>query len=167
MKLTTKLKNKALDIGKEKLNNVLKNDTPSEQLTLVNEQQIVTWYEFYKNIYKLKRENKSYHKSDDELIAGLNGKNYYAVYKFSRHRYNVQLVPEPTNEHDKNAIKVLFDGLHVGYIPRDLTNQYRSVIDNANALFYGDIRGGAYKLVRPEYVEDKLDEFTLTLKLRK
>lgn len=39
------------------------------------------------------------------------------------------LIPEPTNEYDPNAIKVLaHDGHHVGYVPKDVTNQIR---DNA------------------------------------
>jgi HIRAN domain len=29
------------------------------------------------------------------------------------------LVPEPDNEHDPNAIKVVVCGRHVGYVPRD------------------------------------------------
>ena len=30
-----------------------------------------------------------------------------------------QIVREPSNEHDKNAVKVLVGGTHVGYLPRD------------------------------------------------
>lgn len=29
------------------------------------------------------------------------------------------LVPEPTNKHDRNAVKVTIDGLHVGYVPAE------------------------------------------------
>lgn len=39
------------------------------------------------------------------------------------------LEPEPTNEYDPNAIKVLApDGHHVGYVPKDMTSEIR---DNA------------------------------------
>lgn len=39
------------------------------------------------------------------------------------------LEPEPTNEYDPNAIKVLApDGHHVGYVPKDITSEIR---DNA------------------------------------
>lgn len=165
----TNLKDKALGLGKEKLSSVLssdKNDN-TEPLAIKNDLQIMTWEKFYKNIYLLKHENKSYNKTDQDLIAGLGDKRYFTVYKFSRRRYSVELVPEPTNEHDKNAIMVLFDGLHVGYIPSELTKQYRSAVKDAGSLFYGEIKGGAYKLVRADYVEDKLDPFTLTLKLKK
>ncbi len=36
------------------------------------------------------------------------------------------LEPEPTNEYDPNAIKVLaHDGHHVGYVPKDMTSEIR------------------------------------------
>ena len=38
------------------------------------------------------------------------------------------LVPEPDNEFDKNAIKVLAgDGKHLGYVPKDVTSQVRHI----------------------------------------
>ena len=37
----------------------------------------------------------------------------------------VELIPEPTNKHDKNAIKVILDGVQIGYIPSDQTNIVR------------------------------------------
>ena len=39
-----------------------------------------------------------------------------------------QLVPEPTNPHDRNAIKVLVGGAHVGYVPAYSTSQFHRVI---------------------------------------
>lgn len=31
------------------------------------------------------------------------------------------LEPEPANRHDPNAVKILHDGMHLGYVPRDLS----------------------------------------------
>ena len=31
----------------------------------------------------------------------------------------LELVPDPTNQHDKNAVAVRIDGAHAGYIGRD------------------------------------------------
>ncbi len=42
-----------------------------------------------------------------------------------RHQTHAVLVPDPHNSHDPNAIKVLVDGLHVGYLPRDAAKAYR------------------------------------------
>lgn len=39
-----------------------------------------------------------------------------------------QLVPEPTNPHDRDAIRVLVGGAHVGYIPAYSTSQFHDVI---------------------------------------
>lgn len=33
----------------------------------------------------------------------------------------VTLEPEPTNEYDPNAIKVWYNGVHLGYIPKKMT----------------------------------------------
>lgn len=39
-----------------------------------------------------------------------------------------ELVPEPTNPHDENAIPVQIGGLTVGYLPRDRAKEYRAQI---------------------------------------
>lgn len=33
------------------------------------------------------------------------------------------LKPEPTNQYDPNAVQVVHDGHHVGYVPRDLSEE--------------------------------------------
>ena len=38
------------------------------------------------------------------------------VYEYTFNPKKAELVPEPENPHDPNAIKVLVDGVHVGYI---------------------------------------------------
>ena len=42
--------------------------------------------------------------------------NFASIKKSSK----VQIIPEPTNPYDKNALKVIIDGTHVGYIKREL-----------------------------------------------
>lgn len=48
------------------------------------------------------------------------------------------LVPEPTNAYDRNAIKVLIAGEHVGYIPRDLAAILADGVSNLRAE-HGDV----------------------------
>lgn len=43
----------------------------------------------------------------------------------------VQLVKEPDNEHDRFAVKVCYNDIHVGYIPRELS---REVSENFNRI---------------------------------
>lgn len=38
----------------------------------------------------------------------------------------VTLVPEPDNAYDPNAIKVLWNGVHLGYIPKSETETVRT-----------------------------------------
>ena len=40
----------------------------------------------------------------------------------------VQLRPEPENKHDRNAIAIYCDGVHVGYLPRELAVEYAQVL---------------------------------------
>lgn len=57
-------------------------------------------------------------------IAGINHRQNISHYKG---RNTVALVPEPKNEFDPNAIKVVAeDGHHLGYIHRDQTEMVRS-----------------------------------------
>jgi hypothetical protein len=38
------------------------------------------------------------------------------------------LVPDPTNRHDPHAIKVLINGIHVGFVPRDVAARHHGAI---------------------------------------
>lgn len=51
---------------------------------------------------------------NDFLVVGM---NHYGNYKIS-HNDKLSFEFEPTNEHDPKAIKVLANGIHVGYIMR-------------------------------------------------
>lgn len=39
-----------------------------------------------------------------------------------------QLVPEPTNRHDRNAVKVMIGSSHVGYLPKEIVGDYLPVL---------------------------------------
>ena len=40
----------------------------------------------------------------------------------------VQLFPEPTNRHDRGAIKVMVGSAHVGYLPKEIARLYLPVV---------------------------------------
>lgn len=42
---------------------------------------------------------------------------------------NVKLVREPENEFDKNAIKVLVNNIHIGYVPKNIAKKMAKFID--------------------------------------
>ena len=41
---------------------------------------------------------------------------------------DAQVVPDPENEYDPNAVKVLIDGVHVGFVPKGATGYWRNRI---------------------------------------
>lgn len=46
---------------------------------------------------------------------------------------SVDLIPEPDNNVDSNAVKVCFRGVHIGYIPRYLSKEIAESINNINS----------------------------------
>ena len=52
---------------------------------------------------------------------------------------NFQLVPEPTNQADENAIKVMVEGYFVGYIDRRYNKGLKKYIDNDKYIIEGEV----------------------------
>lgn len=108
-------------------------------------------------IKKLGIENEDYFKSKCGLIeAGLTDER---VWKYEFYVDSVELEPEPTNPEDPNAIKVLVDGEHVGYIKRGSCTHIRKLLDNNEiSNITCTIGGGPYKYVTEEYDEEQEDD---------
>lgn len=66
------------------------------------------------------------------------------IYKFKIKRANACLVQEPTNPNDSNAIKVLVDNIHVGYIPSERCSEIKSILNNIKSIS-SEIYRGDYK----------------------
>lgn len=80
------------------------------------------------------------------------------IYQLEFSPESVELVEEPENEHDPNAIKVVVDGEHVGYIKKGSCSHVKKLIhENRICEISVDIYGGKYKRVSWEYdpLEDK------------
>lgn len=65
-------------------------------------------------ILKLAQPNEDYAKTKKELLA--EGLTDQRIYEYEFYPSKVELVPEPDNPHDPKAVKVVVDGLHIGYI---------------------------------------------------
>ncbi|MDW8637043.1 HIRAN domain-containing protein [Streptococcus suis] len=65
---------------------------------------------------------------------------------------NFELVKEPDNPVDENAVKVIVEGHFIGYISKGYAKQLQKYIDNPKYLVFGiaEIFGGRYK-----YWEDR------------
>lgn len=66
---------------------------------------------------------------DKLMILGIDGINYRGNLKSYVGNFKGVLVPEPNNEYDPNAIKVVCeDGKHLGYIAEKMTQEVRDFI---------------------------------------
>ena len=73
------------------------------------------------------------------------------IYQYYFGGLKANLVPEPDNEHDENAVKVMVDGIQVGYIKKGSCSHVKNLI--ASPDFAGidvEIKGGKYKEVRED-----------------
>lgn len=66
------------------------------------------------NLLKLAKKNPAYSFTKKEIIAKKLCCEYLYEYTFAPQK--TALIPDPANPHDPNAIKVVIDGQHVGYI---------------------------------------------------
>ena len=97
----------------------------------------VCYYE--NNIKKLRVKNELW-KSKDII-----GKK---IYKYNYINKPVKLVPDPQNEHDKNAVKVIVAGEVVGFISRNENEHVLSILKNADIKYISSfIGGGEYKII--------------------
>ena len=103
----------------------------------------ITFYyeEFFK---KFAEENDDFSLSSAEL------KEEYSdgdkVFKYTYNFNNVELVPEPTNEHDPNAIRVEADGFLLGYIEKNKTARVKELLSDPSFRYIKlEVGGGEYK----------------------
>lgn len=102
----------------------------------------VSHYE--KNIMKLAIPNPDYSLSPKQIIKENMGD--VKIYQYEFAPGNPELIPEPSNPHDPNAIKVLVDGEHVGYIKAGSCSRVLKLIrEDCIEKIDCRIRGGAYK----------------------
>lgn len=84
--------------------------------------------------------NPIYNLPDNTFIQKT--EEYKRIYRFKYRRSYATLVPEPTNPHDSNAIKVMIDNVHVGYIPADQCIRVKKLM---NRTWEANLHSGDYK----------------------
>lgn len=65
------------------------------------------------------------------MVVGL-GKGNREFHHF-KDTDKIKLEPEPNNRYDKNAIKVLANGVFVGYVARDYTNDLHKFLNRTDS----------------------------------
>lgn len=113
------------------------------------------------NILKLAEDNPDYDKTKRELID--DDLTDERIWKYEFYPSKVELIPEPDNPNDANAIKVVVDGEHIGYIKAGSCAHIHKVIEkNRISSVSCEIGGGPYKYLYSEYDPDKdKDVYTL------
>lgn len=117
-----------------------------------------------KEIRALGHENDTYSLPKRDLMDLYN--EYDKIYQIEFSPKSVQLVEEFDNPHDPNAIKVIIDGVHVGYIKKGSCSHIKKLIKNNQILgISAEIHGGKYKQLIPDeddsYITTSKETFSL------
>lgn len=106
-------------------------------------------------------ENDDYHLSKRAMIE--DGLTEERVYEYGFYPTRTELIPEPDNPYDPNAIKVVVNGQHVGYIKAGFCSHLLRVIREGRIeRIRCIIGGGRYKYLAVEdYTEDGDEIYTL------
>lgn len=84
------------------------------------------------------------------------------VWKYHFASERAEVIPEPENPYDKNAIRVIVDGVHVGYIKAGSCAHLLKVLSEGRVLgICCEIGGGPYKMVVEEDSDDDRPEYSL------
>lgn len=122
----------------------------------------VTGLSYYQdNILRLAVENSDYLISKKTLVEDM--RTNERIWKYEFYPLKVELVPEPDNPHDKNAIMVVVDSEHIGYVKKGSCSHLLKVIREGRIQSIScDISGGPYKYISEDYDED-LDKDVYTM----
>lgn len=78
------------------------------------------------------------------------------IYQYRFHPQKVELVPEPDNKYDSNAVKVIVDGVHVGYIKKGSCTHVKKLLAEDRILNINcKIGGGKFKIITEDYDPEK------------
>jgi len=108
------------------------------------------------NIKAVARENPDYDLTKRELIEECPDEKVWQYYFI----VNGDLVPEPDNPYDPNAIMVQANGLCIGHVPKGSTSHIRKLMESGRIQSMSlDIGGGKYKEVYED--EDEEDKYEM------
>ena len=117
-----------------------------------------------KEILSLAYENPEYDYTKKKLVEDrfMSDGDHEKIYKYFFSVSDIKLLPDMDNEYDKNAIKVIINGIHVGYIPKGKCSHVKNLIENEKIhRISADIYGGDYKLLSCIYSELGKETYTL------
>lgn len=119
---------------------------------------VVGEYYRHNDICSVVSGNPLYNLPDGEFIKKIAPDKH--IYRYKYRKANGQLVPEPKNQYDKNAIKVMVDNVHVGYIPADRCLDLKKRLSKIKEVEV-HIGGGDYKYHSRNEVYKSKDDFNI------
>lgn len=103
------------------------------------------------NVERLGSPSRTFPLDDDTLMHKYDRK--VTLYEFYFDNFCAELIPEPDNPEDPNAIAIYCKGFKIGYVPAGKTSDVRLLLDSGSVSridLY--IRGGREKSVSPDGV---------------
>lgn len=122
-----------------------------------------TWKVHEKALIKICERNKGFQLSDEDFIARY--KPGIKVFQYVFTDRPAQLVPEPTNKADPNAVQVIVEGQQIGYVPKEelpIVWQYLRRYSSASVVIYG----GPWKQNVDGLVEVGKNKFAIDVEVR-
>lgn len=111
-------------------------------------------------IMALAQENPDYDLTKREIID--DDLTDERIYQYTFADGPVELVDDPANEYDPNAVKVLVAGQHIGYIKRGSTGRIHNLQRAGRVLgVTAEIYGGKYKVVICDDDDDGAEHYDL------
>lgn len=105
-------------------------------------------------LMELATKNPDYDMSKREIIDNFMVDERIYEYEFCG--FMTELVPEPDNPYDKNAVKVVIDGNHIGYIKAGSCARIHKLLrEDRIHRINAEIGGGKYKIVYEDEYEDE------------
>ena len=106
------------------------------------------------DIISLGLENDDYNYNKKELIEL--GYEDERIYQYEFYPNKIELIPEPDNPYDPNAVKVIVDNIHVGYIKSGSCRHILNLLKEDRIIKIDcEIGGGKYKRLEYDLYEDK------------
>lgn len=73
------------------------------------------------------------------------------IHKYNVYVSKVELVDDPDNPYDPNAMKVVADGVHIGFVPKEKKARVREILSsNIDIKISCDVYGGDYKILEED-----------------
>ena len=127
---------------------------PAEKKPFTEKTYKIAASHYVNNILRMAEDNPDFDLTKKELIE--EDRIDERIWQYYFPATKTELIPEPDNPVDKNAIKVIVDGYHVGYIKAGSCAHLLKVIrENRVRGIDCSIGGGRYKMLCEEYDEDK------------